>query len=163
MTTLDIQRPGPLGRLGGFAVDHARAIAVAWAVAALVLAAFAPRVETALSGAGWQADGSESVAARTLIDRSFAGRSSSALTVVVHSSSQTTSAPAFRKALRGVERVLATDARVASVQPPHGGATISADRHTAVVTAGAKGDPTAMVAAAAALEPRLERAGSPSV
>ena len=91
--------PGPIGRLGGFAADHARAIAVAWAIAALVLAAFAPKVETALSGAGWQADGSESVQARTLIERSFAGRSSSALTVVVHSSSVTTSAPAFRAAL----------------------------------------------------------------
>ena len=175
MTTLmENQRPdvdragrvravGPIGRLGGFAADHARAIAVAWAIAALVLAAFAPKVETALSGAGWQADGSESVQARTLIERSFAGRSSSALTVVVHSSSVTTSAPAFREALLRVERTLAADARVASVQRPRPGATISADGHTAVVTAGAKGDPTAMVAAADALQPQLERAGSPSV
>ena len=101
--------------------------------------------------------------ARTLIERSFAGRSSSALTVVVHSPSATTSAPAFREALLRVERVLAGDARVASVQRPRPGATISADGHTAVVTAGAKGDPTAMVAAADALKPQLERAGSPSV
>jgi RND superfamily putative drug exporter len=154
---------GPIGRLGGFAADHARAIAVAWAIAAIVLAAFAPKVETALSGAGWQADGSESVQARTLIERSFAGRSSSALIVVVHSASATTSAPVFREALRGVERVLAGDARVASVQRPRPGATISADGHTAVVTAGAKGDPTAMVAAAEALKPQLERAGNQSV
>ena len=62
-----------------------------------------------------------------------------------------------------MERVLAGDARVASVQRPRPGATISADGHTAVVTAGAKGDPTAMVAAADALKPQLERAGSPSV
>ena len=175
MTTLmDIERAdpsgarrrravGPIGRLGGFAADHARAIAIAWAVAALVLAAFAPKVETALSGAGWQADGSESVQARALIERSFAGRSSSALTVVVHSPSSTTSAPAFREALLRVERVLAGDPRVASVRRPRPGATISADGHTAVVTAGAQGDPTAMVAAAHALKPRLEQAGSPSV
>ena len=177
MTTLDIQRPGrsgtgprqngagrlrapgPIGRLGGYAADHARGIAIAWAIAALVLAAFAPKVETALSGAGWQADGSESVQARTQIDRSFAGRSSSALTVVVHSSSATSADPAFRAALLRVERVLAADPRIASVQRPRPGATISADRRTAVVTAGAKGDPTAMVAAAGALEPQLERAG----
>ena len=82
-----VRAVGPIGRLGGFAADHARAIAIAWAIAAIVLAAFAPKVETALSGAGWQADGSESVQARTLIERSFAGRSSSALTVVVHSPS----------------------------------------------------------------------------
>ncbi len=62
-----------------------------------------------------------------------------------------------------MERTLAADARVASVQRPRPGATISADGHTAVVTAGAKGDPTAMVAAADALQPQLERAGSPSV
>src|SRR6187200_714354 len=116
MTTLDIQRPGPIGRLGGFAADHARAIAIAWAIAALVLAAFAPKVETALSGAGWQADGSESVQARALIERSFEGRSSSALTVVVHSPSATVSAPKFRASLARVERVLAGDARVASVR-----------------------------------------------
>ncbi len=169
MTTLmDIPRSrartvGPIGRLGGLAADHARAIAVAWALAALVLAAFAPKVETALSGAGWQADGSESVHARALIDRSFAGRSSSALTVVVHSASLTTSAPAFRAALLRVERVLAADGRVAAVQLPRPGATISADRRTAVVTAGAQGDPKAMVSAAEALAPRLERAGGPGV
>ena len=116
MTTLDIQRPGPIGRLGGFAADHARAIAIAWAIAALVLATFAPKVETALSGAGWQADGSESVQARALIERSFEGRSSSALTVVVHSASATTTAPGFRESLTRVERVLAGDARVASTQ-----------------------------------------------
>jgi RND superfamily putative drug exporter len=147
---------GPVGRLGGFAADHARAIFVAWAVAAVVLAAFAPKVETALSGAGWQADGSESVHARALIDRGFDGRSSSALTVVVHSSSLTTTAPAFRASVSHVERVLAGDARIA-------GTTVTADGHTAVVTAGAKGDPSAMVAAAGELKPRLERAGSPPV
>src|SRR5215217_7262754 len=78
---------GPVGRLGRFAAEHARAIAVAWAIVAVALAACAPKVETALSGAGWQAEGSESVQARALIGRNFAGRSSSALIVVVHSRS----------------------------------------------------------------------------
>jgi RND superfamily putative drug exporter len=169
MTTLmEIERPGrsagaptagPIGRLGGFAVDHARAIAVVWAVMAIMLAAFAPRVEHGLSGAGWQADGSESVAARELIERGFAGRSSSALTVVVHSPSLRASAPAFRDTLRRVERVLAGDARVS----PHPRAILSADGRTAVFTAGANGDPTAMVAAAGALEPSLERAAGGDV
>ena len=35
---------------------------IAWVVVAVGLGVFAPRVETALSGAGWQANGSESVA-----------------------------------------------------------------------------------------------------
>jgi putative drug exporter of the RND superfamily len=161
MTSLT--RIGPLGRLGGFAADHVRAVLATWAVAAVVLAAFAPKVETALSGAGWQADGSESVRARAAIERSFPGLSSSALTVVVHSPSVTTSAPEFQRAVRRVEHVLAGNPRVAFVQPPRPGASISRDGHTAVVTAGAKGDPTAMVAAAHALDSKLTAIRTPAV
>src|SRR5689334_2815664 len=58
---------GPLGRLGGWTAAHVRAVSIAWLLVALALAAFAPKVETALSGAGWQANGSESVQARALI------------------------------------------------------------------------------------------------
>jgi putative drug exporter of the RND superfamily len=159
----DRPRVGSVGRLGAFAADHVRAVLIVWAIVAVALAAFAPKVETALSGAGWQADGSESVQARTLIQRSFAGLSSSALVVVVHSSSATTSAPEFQRAIRRVERGLAADERVASVQRPRPGASISPDGHTALVTAGAKGDPTAMVAAADALKSKLKAAGTPAV
>jgi RND superfamily putative drug exporter len=157
---LGAERPvGPLGRLGGFAADHVRAVVVGWAIVAVALAAFAPRVETALSGAGWQADGSESVRARTGIERGFPGLSSSALTVVVHSPSATAAAPEFQRTVARVERVLAGDARVASVQRT----STSPDGHTAVLTAGAKGDSTAMVAAAHALERRLEAVDTPAV
>ena len=154
---------GSVGRLGGFAADHARAVLTVWAIIAIALAAFAPKVETALSGAGWQADGSESVQARTLIQQSFAGLSSSAVTIVVHSPSATTSAPEFRQTIRRVERTLAGDERVASVQRPRPGTSVSADGHTAIVTAGAKGDPTGMFAAADALKSKLKAAGTPSV
>jgi hypothetical protein len=41
---------GPIGRLGRFAADHVRAVSITWAVIALALAVFAPKVETALSG-----------------------------------------------------------------------------------------------------------------
>jgi putative drug exporter of the RND superfamily len=157
------RRVGPVGRLGGFAADHARAVLTVWAIVAVALAAFAPRVETVLSGAGWQADGSESVQARTLIQRGFAGQSSAALTVVLHSSSVTTSAPEFQRTILRVERSLAGDERVASVQRPRPGASVSADGHTAIVTAGAKGDPTAMVAAADELKSTLKADGTPSV
>lgn len=47
---------------------------LAWV--AVGLGGFAPRVEHALSGAGWEATGSESVAAREAIDRSLGGRGS---------------------------------------------------------------------------------------
>ena len=74
------------------------------------------------------------------------------MTVVVHSPSATTSAPEFRQTIRRVERTLAGDERVASVQGPRPGTSVSTDGHTAIVTAGAKGDPTGMVAAADALK-----------
>jgi RND superfamily putative drug exporter len=143
--------------------DHVRTVAIVWAAAAVVLAAFAPRVETALSGAGWQANGSESVQARKLIQSNFAGLSSSALAVVVHSQDKSYSTIAFRTTVAHVERILGADRRVSSVQRPRTGSTISRDRHTAVVMAGARGDPTAMVAAADALESKLEAAGTPGV
>ena len=55
---------GRFGRLGAWTADHFRTVVVAWAVIAVGLGAFAPRAEHALSGAGWEATGSESVAAR---------------------------------------------------------------------------------------------------
>src|SRR5664279_3639621 len=88
---------GPLGRLGRWTVDHIRVVALAWVVVAVALGAFAPKVETALSGAGWQANGSESVQARSLIQANFAGLSSSALMVVVHSQRLTAGDTPFRQ------------------------------------------------------------------
>jgi RND superfamily putative drug exporter len=154
---------GPLGRLGGWTATHVRAVSIAWLLVAVALAAFAPKVETALSGAGWQANGSESVKARALIQRDFAGLSSSALMVVVHSSRDGTTSPAFRQTVSRVERILRADTRIAKVQAPRPGASISADGHTALVIAGAKSDPTAMVAAADKLKSKLHAAGTTSV
>jgi putative drug exporter of the RND superfamily len=154
---------GSLGRLGRWTAGHVRGVSIAWLIVAVVLAAFAPKVETALSGAGWQANGSESVQARALIQRNFAGLSSSALMVVVHSSQATADSPAFTETVAHVERVLRTNPRIASVQAPRRGTSLSADGHTAVIMAGAKGDPTAMVAAADKLKSKLHAAGAPGV
>src|SRR5262245_52874229 len=146
---------GPIGRLGRFAADHVRAVSIAWAVIALALAVFAPKVETALSGAGWQASGSQSVQARTLIQKNFGGLSSSAPIVVVHSSSSTATSPAFRATVAKAEAILRSDSRVSTVVPPRPGVSISRDGHTALIVAGAKKDPTAMVAAADKLKGKL--------
>ena len=154
---------GPVGRLGGWAADHLRAVALTWAAVAIVLAAFAPQVETALSGAGWQANGSESVQARTLIQHNFAGLSSSAPLVVVHSATLTTSAPQFQAILARIETTLRSDSRVSIVVPPRSGSSISPDGHTALVVAGAKNDPTAMVAAADSLKGKLHALATPAV
>jgi putative drug exporter of the RND superfamily len=146
---------GPVGRLGRWAADHVRLVSLTWAAVAVALAVFAPQVETALSGAGWQANGSESVEARALIERNFGGVSSSAPIVVVHSSTLTADAPGFQSVVAQVESVLRSDERVSTVVPPRAGASISPDRHTALVVAGAGADPTAMVAAADSLKGKL--------
>lgn len=67
---------GALGRLGRFTAAHARGVVRAWIVLAIALGALAPGVKHALSGAGWEATGSESVAAREQIDRAFGGQGS---------------------------------------------------------------------------------------
>ena len=79
---------GPIGRLGRWTATHFKLVAIAWAVLAIGLGVFAPKVEHALSGAGWEATGSESLQVRETVDREFGGLSSSALMVVVHSAGQ---------------------------------------------------------------------------
>jgi len=146
---------GPIGRLGGWAADHFRLLALIWAAIAVALAVFAPKVETALSGAGWQANGSQSVQARSLIQRNFGGLSSSAPLVVIHSGGLTASSPAFRAIVAKVEATLRANPRISTVVPPRAGTSISRDGHTALVLGGSRGDPTAMVAAADSLKGKL--------
>jgi putative drug exporter of the RND superfamily len=155
-----MSRMGPLGRLGGWTADHFRAVLIAWLVVAAGLGILAPRVETALSGAGWEASGSQSVQARQLIDESFGGQSSSALMVVVSSPSKTTADSEFADTVNRVALLLKSDPRVKTVAMPRQRFSISADGHVAIVSAGANGNATAMVAAADDLKGDLKAAGS---
>jgi RND superfamily putative drug exporter len=150
---------GPLGRLGRWTTDHVRTVALAWVVATLALGAFAPRVEQALSGAGWEASGSESVQARRLIQENFGGLSSQAFMVVLHSETRTTTDPAFRQVLASVRARLRGSDAVASVVAP----TISSDGRTAVVSAGSNGTPSEAVAAADELKRELTQLGTDDV
>ena len=154
---------GPIGRLGRWTADHVRTVAILWVVVSVGFGFFAPKVETALSGAGWQANGSESVQARQLIQANFGGLSSSALMVVVHSPGRTTIDPTFRATVSRVEQLLRANPKVASIVTPRAGSSISADGHTAIVLAGAEGDATAMVAVADKLKSKLHAAGTPDV
>src|SRR5213595_758478 len=154
---------GPIGRLGRLAAEHRRRVFVAWALIAVGLGILAPRVETALSGAGWQANGSESVQARQQIDRNFAGAGGYALQVVVHSRDLVATAPEFRQTVARSERVLRRDPAARRVSPPKPGLSISPDGHTAVIRAGAAADPNAMVDAADRLKPTLTDVAGPGV
>ncbi len=154
---------GPLGSLGRWTATHRRIVAIAWLVIVVALGAFAPRVEKALSGAGWQANGAESVVARDLVQTNFGGQSSNGLTVVLHSATQTFGSPAFAAAVARSTAILRADKRVASIQPPTRGLSISKDGHTAIIRAGAAADPTVMVEVADALKGKLAAAGGNGV
>src|SRR4051794_14322045 len=154
---------GAIGRLGSWTAAHFRIVAAAWLVVAVGLGVLAPRVDRALSGAGWEATGSESVQARRLIDKNFLGFGTYGLTVAVHSARRTVSDPAFERVLRTVEATLKGDPAVSRVISPRAGVSISADRRTAVVLAGAARSENEMVRAADELKVPLARLGSSGV
>src|SRR5436189_2665157 len=147
---------GPLGCLGRWSARHSGLVFLSWAAMIVALGVLAPQAETALSGGGWQADGSESVRARALIDRHFGGEGSYALAVVVSSRSHTTRAPAFKRTIERSEGVLRSEAAVARVQRPRPGESISRDGHVAVIRGGAAADTAEMVRAASRVQQRPE-------
>ncbi len=149
-------RPGPLGRLGVWVTAHARTTTVVWLLLIVGLGFFAPRVEAALSGAGWQADGSESVAVRELAVDHFGGNASSAIQVVVHSSDGPVTEGAGAGVLARATDLLTADDRIGDVLQPQPGATLSPDGSTAVLLAGAGADTNEMVRVADDLKAPLE-------
>jgi putative drug exporter of the RND superfamily len=144
---------GRFGRLGAWTADHFRVVVVAWVVIAVGFGVFAPRAEHALSGAGWEATGSESVAARGEVDRAFGGEGAYALMVIVSGDGD------LEPALGRVRGILEGDDRIASVSEPQR----SESGRTAIVTGRAAAGPTEMVAAATALKDDLPAAGDESV
>lgn len=64
-------RPHALGRLGRWAIAHRRGVAIAWLVLVLAAAPMAITLTGVLSGAGWDAAGSESEQVREELRQSF--------------------------------------------------------------------------------------------
>lgn len=158
-----VPKVGPIGRLGRWSATHFKWVVAAWVVIALGLGFLAPRVETSLSGAGWEDTGSQSVQARQLIQDNFGGNSSNALMVVVHSDDATVSSPAFQAAVARTTKTLEADGAVSQVVPPMPGQTISQDGRTAIVMAGAAENATEMVRAADRLKAPLAEDGADGV
>ncbi len=173
MTTVAIDAPpakqsappdlGPIGRLGRWAATHFRLVLIGWIVVVIGLGAFAPRVEEALSGAGWEASRSESVRARELINENFNGLSSSALMVVVHSDEYVRSDPEFDGAIAAASDLLADRVEVSTVVLPEDGVSVSEDGRTTVIQAGAARDSNEMVAVADELQGDLSRLAGPGI
>ncbi len=149
-------RPGPLGRLGLAVTNHARLTAVVWLLVIIGLGAFAPRVESELSGAGWQANGSDSVTARELAKEHFGGNASTAIQVVVRSTDGPLTSSGGREVLASATALLQEDSRIAEVIQPQRGASLSGDGTTAVLIAGANADPNEMVRVADDLKGPLQ-------
>jgi RND superfamily putative drug exporter len=152
-----------LGRLGAWAADHRRLIVVVWAVAVLALGALAPFADRALSGAGWEAPGSESGKARSAIESHFPGQGTYALSVVVAGKRAQVDEPPMRATLARVQGVLRADRAVRGVVAPQQGVTVSHDRRTAIVTGLAGAGPPQMVEAAGRLKGRLARLSTAGV
>jgi RND superfamily putative drug exporter len=153
---------GPLGRLGRYTATHFRVVLLGWLVVGLGLGFFAPRVEKALSGTGWEVTGSDSVK-RGRDRRALQGLTSYGLTAVVHSPTQKAGDGDFEAVVARVERMLAADGAVERVVPPSPGVSISRDGHTALVQAGAARSSDEMVRAADDLKGRLAALSSGAV
>ncbi len=149
-------RPGPLGRLGVWVTEHRKLTGIVWMLLVVGLGIFAPRVEAELSGAGWQADGSESVQVREAGIEKFGGNASSAIQVVVRSEDGPVTKGEGAEVLAEAARLLEDDPRIAQVFPPQPGLSISADGQTAVLLAGAGADTNEMVRVADDVKGPLE-------
>ncbi|XWO29222.1 MMPL family transporter [Rhodococcus sp. BGS-1C] len=128
-------------------VDRRRWVFGTWLLVLVVLGSFAPSVFTSLAGAGWQANGSESVQVRELAQEHFGGNSSAAVQVVVHSDNATIDDPAVQQTLTDATAIFSADDRFGEIIPPQPGMTISPDGRTGILIAGADGTTDEMVAA----------------
>ncbi|MFC4602709.1 MMPL family transporter [Rhodococcus kronopolitis] len=118
-----------------------------WLIALVALGAAAPSVFSSLAGAGWQANGSESVQVRELAEEHFGGNSSAAVQVVVHSDAAPLDDPAVQRVLDDATALLTADPRFGEVIAPQPGMSISPDGHTGILIAGADASSDDMVKA----------------
>ena len=148
----------PLARLGAWTHRHRLAVIVLWLVFAGGLGVFAPKLERALSGAMWEVQGSDSLAARKVIDEQFGGMSSQSAAVVLHSDSLAVDDPAFQARVAAVVSELGSEKAFgpAVAQP-------GPDGHTVLIQAGAVVDPTEAVRAAERLNGPIGKLGDKQI
>jgi RND superfamily putative drug exporter len=152
---------GPLARVAYWASGHGRRVAAGWLVLIVGLGVFLPKLEGALSGAGMEHTGSESVHARELIQAANPLFASSALSVVMHGARPYGEDPQFRAAARAVAHELSADPAVRGVIGPTRSGLIAPDGRTVIVTGGAGRDTSGMVHAADRLRDRVRKVAGP--
>lgn len=158
---------GPLGQLGRFAAVHRRRVVVVWLLFAFALGLLAPKVQTALSDAGWEVGGweagnSDSVDVRHEVEYLFIAPGAYGLQAVVHSQSLSVADPRFRRTLTRVNGLMnaARGVKPNVVLPRRQRLSISRDGHTAIVRAAAVAGPNYMVDVAGRLKEKIADAGS---
>ena len=134
----------PLARLGRWAHARRRYVIAVWALIAIGLGIFAPKLPSALSGAMWEVKGSDSLAARDVIDEQFGGLSSQSAAVVIHSDSLPYDDPAFQEVIADAVAVLDSEDAFGQAMPAQPGM----DGQTVMIQAGALVDPTEAIRAA---------------
>ncbi|OZD68800.1 multidrug RND transporter [Rhodococcus sp. 05-340-1] len=144
-------------------VTHRRWVFGVWLIVLVALGSFAPSVFSSLAGAGWQANGSESVQVRELAQQHFGGNSSAAVQVVVHSYTAPITDAAVQDVIADVSDVFAGDSRFGDVVAPQPGMTISPDGRTGIVIAGANGTTDEMVKAVDDVKERLTALSSDGI
>ncbi|WP_024793600.1 MMPL family transporter [Tomitella biformata] len=140
-------RSGPLGRLGLAVATHTRWVLGLWLLVLIALGTAAPSVFSSLAGAGWQANGSDSVQARELAQEHFGGNSSAAIQVVIHSDTHTVPDAPMTAVIDEATALLGADPRIGDVIAPQPGMTMSPDGRTGILIAGANANTDEMVRA----------------
>ena len=143
------ERTGVFARLGHWTATHLRLVLLSWLAILVVFGVFAPKVESALAGAGWQDSSSQSVHARDIIQRDFSGLGSAALEVVVVDHRKAIAIdPVATALMKKAAALLSANASISKVAMPEAGATISRSGRTAIITAGSAAGTNQMVKAA---------------
>nr|WP_314344062.1 MMPL family transporter [Corynebacterium variabile] len=140
-----------------------KAVLGVWLLVLVGLGAAAPSVFSSLAGAGWQANGSESVAVRDLAQEHFGGNASSAIQVVIHTEDGTIGDRATTEVIEDATALLSADDRIADIMPPTPGVTVSEDGRTGILIAGAAADTDDMVRLADDLSDRITALGTDTI
>ncbi|MGC3904816.1 MMPL family transporter [Corynebacterium variabile] len=154
---------GVLARWAAWTATHMKAVLGVWLLVLVGLGAAAPSVFSSLAGAGWQANGSESVAVRDLAQEHFGGNASSAIQVVIHTEDGTIGDRATTEVIEDATALLSADDRIADNMPPTPGVTVSEDGRTGILIAGAAADTDDMVRLADSFSDRITALGTDTI
>ncbi|WP_436406878.1 MMPL family transporter [Corynebacterium variabile] len=154
---------GVLARWAAWSAMHMKAVLGIWLLVLVGLGAAAPSVFSSLAGAGWQANGSESVAVRDFAQEHFGGDASSAIQVVIHTEDGTIGDRATTEVIEDATALLSADDRIADIMPPTPGVTVSEDGRTGILIAGAAADTDDMVRLADDLSDRITALGTDTI